>query len=139
MNKEQSTMSAVEYLCKIIDINPHTLSKEELTLLEAELFFHLCEGLSNLFKKRYKSYFKLLKPNIEREQAMIDAHFLRFIISDILSTETYTLIGIAFYAQVSEEIIYELVSGQNTDPSLSLARRIIELHRAVRKELCREI
>ena len=48
------------------------------------------------------------------------------------SMEAYSLQGIACYANVPEEIIYEVASGCNTNPSLTLSRKIIDLHRQVR-------
>ncbi|TAK76025.1 MAG: hypothetical protein EPO11_04755 [Gammaproteobacteria bacterium] len=132
-------MPALEFLCKDIGINPHKFSKEELILLEAELFFCLCDELEQLFKIQYKNYFQLLKLKDEREEAMIGPSLLRCIIKDILSTEEYTLSGIALYTHTSEEVIYEIANGLNANPSLALARKIIELHRAVRSELYRSI
>ena len=63
---------------------------------------------------------------------MLEANFLRYIIHDLLSIEAYSLQGIAYHANVPEEIIYEVASGCNTNPSLTLSRKIIDLHRQVR-------
>ncbi len=132
-------MPALEFLCKDIGINTNKFTKGELLILEAELFFLICEELKKLFKSHYKNYFSLLNFDFEMEERMIETNFLRFVIVDILSTETYNLLGIALYTQNSEETIYELMSGYNKDPSLLLARKIIELHRKVRPELYRII
>ena len=42
------------------------------------------------------------------------------------SMEAYSLQGIACYANVPEEIIYEVASGCNANPSLMLSRKIID-------------
>jgi len=47
------------------------------------------------------------KINIEKEKSMIESNFIRCIINDILSTEEYTLPGIAYYTDTPEEIIIE--------------------------------
>ncbi|TAK76073.1 MAG: hypothetical protein EPO11_04720 [Gammaproteobacteria bacterium] len=132
-------MAAIEFLCKDIGVDPRNFSKEELLFLEAELFFHVCNELKLLFKENYRNYFRLLRINPEVEEEMIESNFLRYVISDILSTEAYTLSGIALYARVPEEVVYELISGNNTNPSLSLARKIIELHKSVRPDVYRKI
>ena len=132
-------MPAMELLCQIIGIDPQNLSKEENTLLEAELFSQLCDELKKIFKLQFKEYFQLMKFNIEKEDAMIEANFIRCVINDILSTENYTLSGIAFYTQTPEDIIYEVAMGSNTSPSLLLSRKIIEIHKTVRQDLYREL
>src|SRR5579872_5674655 len=122
-------MPALEPLCKDLGINTNKFLKEELLLLEAELFHHLCEGLKSIFKKQYKEYFRISKFNSDLEELMIDGNFLSCIIRDLIHTETYTLSGIALYTQTSEGIISRIMSGHNKNPSLVLARKIIELHR----------
>lgn len=132
-------MPAMELLCHIIGVNPHELSKEENLILEAELLAYLCNELKKLFKNQFKDYFRLMKYNSNMEDSVIDENFIRCIINDILSTETYTLPGIAFYTQTPEDIIYEIVTGKNTSPSLFLSRKIIELHKSIRRDLYKEI
>jgi hypothetical protein len=73
------------------------------------------------------------------EIAMFEANFIRCIINDILSTEEYTLSGIAYYTETPEEIVYDIAIGHNTSPSANLLRKIIELHRSVRRDLYRSI
>src|SRR5579871_2017357 len=98
-------MPAMELLCHIIGIKSHRLSKEENIILEAELFSRLCEELKNIFKANLKNYFRIMKFNSEMEDNVIEASFIRCIINDILSTESYTLLGIACYTQTPEDII----------------------------------
>lgn len=132
-------MSATESLCQIMGINSYKFSKEENILLEFELFTRICEELKEFFKLQYKAYFRLMKYDLVMENVMMEVKFVRCVINDILSTEEYTLSGLACYTQTPEEVIYEIVVGLNTTPSAIFLRKIIELHRLIRKELYREI
>ena len=132
-------MTAVQALYHFLDINFEGLSKKEMLILEAELFTRIYEELKEIIRKQNKEYFRLMKLNIEKESIMIEANFIRCIINDILYTEEYNLPGIAYYTDTPEDVIYEVASGCNIRPTLSLARKIIELHRSVRPNLYREI
>lgn len=132
-------MSATKLLCQTLGVNPGVLSKEENGILEADLFTRICEELKGIFKIEYRDYFRVLKLNTEMENTMMEFNLARFVINDILSTEEYSLPGIAYYTYKPEDVIFEVATGKNTDPSSSLLRKIIELHRSVRPELYREI
>jgi hypothetical protein len=69
------------------------------------------------------------------ENKMLDANLLALIIKDILATEEYDLKGIAYYTKCHEDVLHEVVTGCNINPSAMLVRNIIELHRSVRAEL----
>lgn len=128
-------MPAMEPLCQLVGICPAELSKEEGIILEVELFTRLCEELKECFKNHYKDYLRAIKCHSEMENTLMEAQFVRCVINDILSTEEYTLDGIAYYTQTPEEVVYELAMGSNTSPSANLLRKIIELHRTVRRDL----
>ncbi len=128
-------MPATEPLCRFIGIDPRTLLKEENIMLEAELFYHLCEELKSHFKNEYKEYFNLIKFTLEMENLMLEENYIRFIINDILSTNEYTLEGIANHLNTHEDVIQEIVLGRNPNPSAWFLRKIIELHRIVRGDL----
>lgn len=128
-------MSAVEPLCYLAGINLVGLTREEKFIVEMELFVRVCEALKDEFKMRYKDYFRLLKCSFEMENAIMEMKFLSCIINDILNTEEYTLSGIACYTQTPEDVVYELAIELNINPSAIFLRRIIELHRFVRREL----
>lgn len=128
-------MAAVELLCHLAGIDPCKFSKEENMLLEAELFSRISENLMGIFKEQYQEYFRLMKLTCEKENAMLDANFAYLIIKDILSTEEYTLAGIAKYADTHEDVITEIIAQCDIKPSASVLRRLIELHRSVRPEL----
>jgi hypothetical protein len=115
------------------------LSKNERTFLEASFFSGICNELKNIFKKQHGEYFNLIKFTIEMENIMLDANFICLIIKDILSTNEYTIAGIAHYMNVHEDILHEIIIGLNTNPSAILLQRVIDLHRSVRPDLYREI
>lgn len=137
--KEGKTMSAMEPLCYLMSINPRHFSKEENFLLEAELFVNICDELKEWFRQQYKDFFHLVKFNTTMEDAMLENNFIRLILNDILSTQEYTLQGIAHYTDTHEDIIHELASGLNTKPLATCLRKVIELHRLVRHELYQAI
>jgi len=129
-------MPTVELLCQMIDgVIPSKFSKDEKQFIEAELFIRLCEELKEVYKKYYKEYYSLIKLSTEMENTMLESNFIQCVINDILLTEEYTLQGIAFHTQIPEEIIYDIVIGSNKEPSLPLARKIIEIHRSIRPDL----
>lgn len=128
-------MPAIQLLSQIIGVNTAKLSKEEHLILEAELFTRVCEELQTLFKIRYQSYFYVIKCNKEMEGAWMEARFIRCLIKDILSTEEYTLSGIAYYIQIPEDVVCDVAIGLNTNPSAAFLRKMIELHKSVRPEL----
>ena len=131
----RTTMSTTEPLCRLIGIDPKTLSKEESMLLEAELFYNICEELTDHFKKQHKDYFRLMKLTKEMENVMLEENFIRLVMKDILSTNEYTLDGIANYTDTHEDVVREVILGRNSNPSAMLLRKTIELHRLVRSEL----
>ncbi|HVX00513.1 MAG TPA: hypothetical protein VHA52_08780, partial [Candidatus Babeliaceae bacterium] len=104
-----------------------------------ELFTRVCEALRDIFKTQFTEYFRLMKFNIEMENAMLEENFIRCVINDIISTEEYSLAGIAYYTQTPEDVIYDLASGRNICPSLPLSRKIINLHRSIRPCLYKNI
>lgn len=122
-----------------LEINGFKLSKKEITLLEAGLFLHIYEELTEIIRNQYSNYFGLLKANTEKENIMIENNFIQYIIKDILTTNEYDLQGIAYYTDTPEDVIYDLVLGTHLVPSYTLARKIIDLHRSVRPNLYKQI
>lgn len=119
--------------------NSSSKSKNYLSLLEAVLFTQVCEGLRTYFEQKYKDYFRLIKITSDKENEMMEEMLVKCVVNDILSTEEYTLSGIAYYTQSSEDVLYDIVSGQNAYPSSALFRKIIKLHQTVRPQLYREM
>lgn len=132
-------MSTPEPFCHLVKINSTMLTKNEIMLLELELFSQVLEELKMLFTHHHKDYFRLLKFTHEMESSMIENHFIRYIINDILSTGEYSLEGIAYHTQIPEEVIFEISAGLQDCLSLSLSQKIIELHRMVRNDLYQAI
>ncbi len=132
-------MSAAELLCNLAGINPANLTREENFIIEAELFTRLLEKLKDYYKKEFGNYLRIVKSDKDIEVAMFESNFISCIIKDILSTEEYTLSGIAYYTDTPEEIVYDIAIGNNISPSANLLRKIIELHRSVRSDLYRSI
>lgn len=115
------------------------LSKAESILLEANIFVRVSDEFYGIFGDQYRSYLKLLKGESNKEIEVIEVNFLRLLVSDILSTNEYTLEGIANVVRLPVDVILELVSGLNTNPSLVLAAKIIRLHGDVRRDLYNEL
>jgi hypothetical protein len=132
-------MSAIEPLCRLIGINPGKLTKEENLLLELEFFACIHEELMEFFREQHREYFRLMKFTEEKENTMIETKLAHLIIQDILSTGEYTLEGIAHYTNTHEDVIQEVYTGLNLNPSATLLRKIIDLHRTVRRDLYCEI
>jgi len=132
-------MPAMKPLCHLMGTYPDTLTKEEKILLEMELFSRICEELKEFFRQQHKEYFKLMKFTLEEENTMLETKYMHLIIQDILSTNEYNLKGIAYYANTHEDVIQEIYTEQNTEPSAILLRKVIELHRTVRADLYLQI
>lgn len=126
-------MAAEEFFCQIVGINPFKLSPNENLLLETELFFQLCTELKSVYTLQHRTYFQTFNFNLEMEQAMIDDNFVKCIVMDLMNE--YTIEGIALHTHLPEDVIYELATGRNTNPSLKCIRKIIELHRQTRPTL----
>jgi hypothetical protein len=132
-------MSAIQPLFYLVSQNLKELSKKESFLLEAELLLYVCKALKEFFRERHKNYFCLIKFTMEMEDNMLETNFLRLILQDILSTDEYSIEGIAHYIDTPEDVLQEIVMGYNTNPSAKLLQRVIELHRSVRRDLYRSI
>lgn len=130
-------MSMVQPLFQLLDINLDQFIKNELIFLEAELYTRICREIMEIIKEQNKDYFQIMKFN--KEQIMLETKFIRCIINDILSSEEYNLSGIALYADTPEDVIFDLASGYNANPTFLVSRKIIELHRMVRPNLYLEI
>lgn len=132
-------MTAMQSWCFIIGISTKQLTKEENFLLEGEIFFYVMTSIKESFKQKYKRFFSLMKYNMEMENTMIENDYLRLIIHDIIATEEYDIKGIAYYTDTPEEILLEILTGTNKNPSAVFMQRLIELHRLVRRELYQRV
>lgn len=132
-------MAATELLSDLVGINPRNLTSLEKFILEVELFTCIYEELKEIYKAKNKDYFFLIKSTAKKEEDMLEAKVLCFVVNDILSTEEYSLEGIANYTQIPEDVVCDVILGKNQTPSLALAQKIIDLHRSVKPELYREV
>lgn len=57
------------------------------------------------------------------------------MIKDILSTNEYSLAGIATHTHIPEEVLSDVAAGMNADPTFEASRKIFELHISVRRNL----
>jgi len=128
-----------DLLSYLLQDNFHKLSKVECVFLEANLFVRISDEFSEIFRNQYRNYLKLLKSEPNKEDEVIEINFLRFLVNDIVSTNEYTLEGIANFIRMPLDVILEIASGINTNPSLMLAARIIKLHSDVRRELYNDL
>ncbi len=117
--------------CVLKRIN-NSLSQVEKILLEIKLVTHFYGELSAIFKSRYQSYQKLIK---SKEESMCSVKLMQEIINDILSTEEYSLSGIANHTHIPEEVLSDIASGINPNPTFDLSRKLFELHATVRRDL----
>lgn len=132
-------MSLMEPLYRLIGVKPCHFSKEEILLLEAELFIRVYEEIKEFFREIHRNFFSSILFTKEMEDEVLEKRFLRFVVEDILATKEYTLSGVAYYTGTHEDVITEVITGQNTNPSSVLLRKLIELHRSVRADLYRGI
>ena len=132
-------MPAIEPLCRLFGIDTVTLSQAEVLILEVEIFIQLYKELNEMFRSQYKEYFNLMKFNKEMEDTVLEAEFIKNITKDLIAREEYSLEGIAYHTHIPEEVIREIVLGQNTNPSLHSSRKIMELNGAARLDLYHEV
>ncbi|OGT35226.1 MAG: hypothetical protein A3F11_02150 [Gammaproteobacteria bacterium RIFCSPHIGHO2_12_FULL_37_14] len=132
-------MRIMQPLCRLANIKINKFSKDEIFILELFLTYHTYNAIKEFFKEQYKFYFHLIKVNKNMGDIMLESNLVRLIINDILSTGEYTLSGIAYDTHIPSEIIYDISAGINTDPSLSVSRKIMQTHQYVRSDFYRKI
>ena len=132
-------MAALELLCHFVGIDSKKLSREEIMILEAELYLRISNEILESYQSQYKDYFHLFKFNIGMENMMIELNFIRCLIDDILKSEAYTLSGIAYYTQTPEEVIQDLLIGYKVSPTIAFPRKLIDLHKLIRPEIYQNV
>src|SRR6185312_11174509 len=128
-------MPATDSLCNFIGIDLSSFSKKELILLEAYLLERICEELKEIFRMQHQNFSRFIHFNTQMENEMLEGNFLCLVIKDILSTGEYTIEGIAEYTDIHCDVIHEVITGKNPNPSAAFLRKIIALHRSVRRYL----
>lgn len=124
-------MSTIQSLRYLMGITPSNLNKKEILLLEAEIFSYIYQELKKIFRTEYKDYFSLMHFTTEQENDMFEANFVRLIIRDIISTNEYDLKGVAQYTNTHCDVIEEMITGRNRQPSATFLQRLISLHHLV--------
>jgi hypothetical protein len=132
-------MPAIERMSQSLGLNIKKLSRDEILIVEIELFARICEELREIYKQKYADYFYLIKFDLEKVNTMFEENFIVDVIKDLLLSKEYSLEGIACYTQTPEEVICDIAAGCINSPSLHLSRRLISLHRNARPNLYREI
>jgi hypothetical protein len=60
---------------------------------------------------------------------------IRNLVNDLLSSNEYSIDGLATYTGYPEDVIYDIAAGMNNNPTLVSAIKIIELHIMCRQDL----
>ncbi|TAK71992.1 MAG: hypothetical protein EPO11_10690 [Gammaproteobacteria bacterium] len=68
-----------------------------------------------------------------QKRDVIDGCLIKQLVHEIVQTGKFSLESIAFYVNVPVDIIVDISVGINTDPSLSLAGKIIDLYISAKK------
>lgn len=63
-------MAAVELFCHLFEFSSHHLTPQESHILELDLFTRIYEELMEFYMTRYREYFLLIKPKIDKESDM---------------------------------------------------------------------
>ena len=132
-------MPAMELLCQLMGINTRRLSKEENLILEAEVYMRICNEILCAYRSKHKDYFELIKFDRNKENTMMELNFIRCLINDIVESKAYTLSGIAYYTQIPEDVIEDLLLSCHANLLLTLPHKLIELHRSVRPEIYQDV
>ena len=132
-------MSCVQPFFLYFGFGNNELSRMEFIFLEAKLFVMIYGELKEMMRKNMKNYFQLMNFSITEEDHMLETNFIRAIINDILLTQEYNVSGVALYTNTPEDVIYDLASGRNSNPTLLISQKIINLHRSVRPILYEDI
>jgi hypothetical protein len=129
----------MELMCDLMGIISSKFSKTESLILEGELFTRFCDELKKRFRTKYCHYFRVMNFNAKAEEEMLEGHLVRYVIDDILASGDYTLQGIAYYTHISEDCVYDMAIGHDLDPSSTVFRNMLKLHRSVRPDLYQQM
>jgi len=131
-------MAATEFLAQLLGFDCQALSREERIIVEAKTLTRIYAAIEAVMEIHHSDYFRLLKLDGDEKLKHLEEYFLRYIVTDIVSTGDYTIAGIAMYAQTAEDIIYDVMTGKNCTAPFAIVRKIINLHQSVRPRLYQE-
>ena len=89
-------MNILENLCWACGINRRFISKEEQILLDALLLDAMCDELMEIYQK---------KGGVDVSNNMVT-----LILLDLIKSEDYTISGVATYANLPEDVVYDIAS-----------------------------
>lgn len=79
--------------------------------------------------------FGIIQNNNQGEKIrMLNTSVIRGLVNDLLSDNEYSLEGLAVYTGYPEDAIFDLIAGINTNPTIGLSTKIIELHAIARRD-----
>ena len=118
-------MNILENLCWTCGINRRFISKEEQILLDALLLDAMCDELMDIYHKK--------------GVVSMSGNIVSMMLVDLIRSEDYTISAVAAYANLPEDVVYDIAIGAITNPSLDASRKIIKLHVGARSELYRRV
>jgi hypothetical protein len=134
--EKEPTMSKTDLVNCLLQLNKHKLTSIEKILIETILLTRIYQELANIFTSRYTCYQSLIKSNLNQEEGTMNrVQFMQEVIKDILSTNEYSLQGIATYTQIPEDVLSDVAMGMNPNPTFEFSRKLFELHIMVRRNL----
>ncbi|EKD73282.1 MAG: hypothetical protein ACD_45C00375G0002 [uncultured bacterium] len=118
-------MNILENLCWVCGINWKFLSKEEQILLDALLLDAMCEQLMEIYQ--------------EEGKMDMSSNVVTLMLVDLIKSQDYTISGVATYANLPEDVIYDIAIGTIHNPTLETSRKIIQLHVGARSEIYQRV
>lgn len=118
-------MNVLENLCWVCGINRKFISKEEQILLDALLLNAMCDELIKIYK--------------EKDGMDTNRNIVTLMLLDLIKSEDYTISGVASYANLPEDVVYDIAIGAITNPTLEVSRKIIQLHVGARSEIYQRV
>ena len=119
-------MCAMDLLSNVLHFYFDKLPRKEKLLLEAIFFAFLYQELATHYKN---------ESNQTREVSMINDPVICNLVNDLLINNDYSIQGLADYTGYPEDVIYDLAAGMNTNPTILLSTKIIQLHAIARRDL----
>ena len=95
-------MSKTDLVFCLLQERSYKLSQAEKILSEVNLLVRIYHELSQLLLSHFLDYQKLIKSSYIQEENMISVKFMQEIIRDILSTEEYSISGIANHTHIQK-------------------------------------
>ena len=114
-------MNMLAHLGLVSHQDQKNLSKEEVYLLDALFLEKMCHALTEFLMEKYTM--------------LMEKDVISLMLHDLIRSDDYTISGVAAYARVPEEVVYDIAIGNITNPTLAVSRKIIKLHMGARPEL----